>query len=219
MTEKLRRFSLTAYQAPLCETIVDCPEPQGTEVLVRIERCGVCHSDLHMQDGFFALGDGKTLDVREGRNASVHARSRDRRRCRARGPRRHRHARRESRGLSVDRLRPMRRLQGRRGEPLQHQPPSRHLGRRRLCHARAGAAPALPDRLRTAAAGLRRRADVLRADRLFGAQAIAGPCGARAGASGRSRRCRHDGAEHRQGVVSARPAGRRHRRRQARGRA
>ncbi|MEA3025184.1 MAG: alcohol dehydrogenase, propanol-preferring [Alphaproteobacteria bacterium] len=64
---KLRRFSLTAYQAPLCETIAECPEPMGSEVLVRVERCGVCHSDLHMQDGYFALGDGKTLDVREGR--------------------------------------------------------------------------------------------------------------------------------------------------------
>jgi alcohol dehydrogenase len=64
---KLRRFSLTAYQAPLCETIVDCPEPKGSEVLVRVERCGVCHSDLHMQDGYFSLGDGKTLDVRAGR--------------------------------------------------------------------------------------------------------------------------------------------------------
>ena len=64
---KLRRFSLIAYQAPLCETIGDCPEPQGSEVLIRIERCGVCHSDLHMQDGYFALGDGKSLDVREGR--------------------------------------------------------------------------------------------------------------------------------------------------------
>jgi len=53
---KLRRFSLTAYQAPLCETIVDCPDPAGSEVLIRIERCGVCHSDLHMQDGYFALG-------------------------------------------------------------------------------------------------------------------------------------------------------------------
>ena len=65
--DKLRRLSLTAYQAPLCETIVDCPEPKGSEVLVRIERCGVCHSDLHMQDGYFALGDGKSLDVRDGR--------------------------------------------------------------------------------------------------------------------------------------------------------
>jgi alcohol dehydrogenase len=64
---KLRRLSLTAYEAPLCETIVDCPAPQGSEVLVRIERCGVCHSDLHMQDGYFLLGDGKRLDVRAGR--------------------------------------------------------------------------------------------------------------------------------------------------------
>jgi alcohol dehydrogenase len=64
---QFRRFSLTAYQAPLCETVVDLPVPQGTEVLVRIERCGVCHSDLHMQDGYFTLGDGKTLDVRAGR--------------------------------------------------------------------------------------------------------------------------------------------------------
>src|SRR3954453_11312332 len=64
---KLRRFSLTAYQAPLCETIVDCPEPKGSEVLVRIERCGVCHSDLHIQDGYFPLADGKTLDIAAGR--------------------------------------------------------------------------------------------------------------------------------------------------------
>jgi alcohol dehydrogenase len=64
---QLRRLSLTAYEAPLCETIVDCPAPQGSEVLVRIERCGVCHSDLHMQDGYFLLGDGKRLDVRTGR--------------------------------------------------------------------------------------------------------------------------------------------------------
>ena len=64
---KLRRFSLIAYETPLCETVVDCPEPKDSEVLVRIERCGVCHSDLHMQDGYFALADGKTLDVRSGR--------------------------------------------------------------------------------------------------------------------------------------------------------
>jgi alcohol dehydrogenase len=64
---QLRRQSLTAYGAPLCETVVEAPQPQGAEVLVRVERCGVCHSDLHMQDGFFFLGDGKRLDVRSGR--------------------------------------------------------------------------------------------------------------------------------------------------------
>src|SRR5262245_41750567 len=64
---QFRRFSLTAYETPLCETIADVPTPRGTEVLVRIERCGVWHSDLHMQDGSFTLADGKKLDVRAGR--------------------------------------------------------------------------------------------------------------------------------------------------------
>jgi alcohol dehydrogenase len=64
---KLRRQSLIAYAAPLCEMVVDCPEPKGSEVLVRIERCGVCHSDLHMQDGYFKLAGDKKLDVTAGR--------------------------------------------------------------------------------------------------------------------------------------------------------
>src|SRR5208283_5500482 len=64
---QMHRQSLTAYGAPLCETVADTPQPQGSEVLVRIARCGVCHSDLHMQDGYFLLGDGKQLDVRAGR--------------------------------------------------------------------------------------------------------------------------------------------------------
>jgi len=64
---KMRRQSLVAYGQPLCETVVDCPNPRGSEVLVRIERCGVCHSDLHMQDGYFSLGGDKKLDVTSGR--------------------------------------------------------------------------------------------------------------------------------------------------------
>jgi propanol-preferring alcohol dehydrogenase len=64
---QMHRQSLTAYGEPLCETVADVPRPQGSEVLVRIERCGVCHSDLHMQDGYFVLGGEKKLDVRAGR--------------------------------------------------------------------------------------------------------------------------------------------------------
>ena len=64
---QMHRQSLIAYGAPLCETVVDTPRPKGSEVLVRIERCGVCHSDLHMQDGYFKLGGDKKLDVRAGR--------------------------------------------------------------------------------------------------------------------------------------------------------
>jgi NADPH:quinone reductase-like Zn-dependent oxidoreductase len=65
---KLHRQSLIAYGQPLCETVVDCPVPRGSEVLVRVERCGVCHSDLHLQDGYFLLGGDKKLDVSAGRN-------------------------------------------------------------------------------------------------------------------------------------------------------
>ena len=60
---RMIRQSLTAYAMPLCETIVEAPVPRGTEVLIRISRCGVCHSDVHLQDGYFGLGGDKKLDV------------------------------------------------------------------------------------------------------------------------------------------------------------
>jgi alcohol dehydrogenase, propanol-preferring len=62
----MRRQSLVKFDAPLCETIVDTPTPAGREVLVRIERCGLCHSDLHIQDGYADLGGGKKLDTTRG---------------------------------------------------------------------------------------------------------------------------------------------------------
>jgi alcohol dehydrogenase len=64
---RMIRQSMTAYAAPLCETIAETPEPHGSEVLVRIGRCGVCHSDVHLQDGYFSLGGDKKLDVSAGR--------------------------------------------------------------------------------------------------------------------------------------------------------
>jgi alcohol dehydrogenase, propanol-preferring len=64
---KMRRQSLVAYGQPLCETVIDCPSPHGTEVLVRVERCGVCHSDLHLQDGYFELGGERRLDITKDR--------------------------------------------------------------------------------------------------------------------------------------------------------
>jgi D-arabinose 1-dehydrogenase-like Zn-dependent alcohol dehydrogenase len=63
---QMRRQSLVKFDAPLCETIVETPKPQGNEVLVRVERCGLCHSDLHIQDGYADLGGGKRLDTTRG---------------------------------------------------------------------------------------------------------------------------------------------------------
>jgi alcohol dehydrogenase len=62
----MRRQSLVKFDAPLCETIIDAPKPQGSEVLLQIERCGLCHSDLHIQDGYADLGGGKKLDTTRG---------------------------------------------------------------------------------------------------------------------------------------------------------
>lgn len=62
----MRRQSIVKFDAPLCETIAETPKPQGREVLVRIERCGLCHSDLHIQDGYADLGNGKKLDTTRG---------------------------------------------------------------------------------------------------------------------------------------------------------
>src|SRR5215470_15769080 len=62
----MRRQSLVKFDAPLCETIVETPKPVAKEVLVRIERCGLCHSDLHIQDGYADLGGGKRLDTTRG---------------------------------------------------------------------------------------------------------------------------------------------------------
>ena len=62
----MKRQSLVKFDAPLCETIVDTPKPVAKEVLVSIERCGLCHSDLHIQDGYADLGGGKKLDTTRG---------------------------------------------------------------------------------------------------------------------------------------------------------
>ena len=64
---KMHRQSLVAYGQPLCETVIDCPSPRGSEVLLRVERCGVCHSDLHLQDGYFELGGERRLDITKDR--------------------------------------------------------------------------------------------------------------------------------------------------------
>src|SRR5258707_152898 len=52
----MRRQSLVKFDPPLCETIVETPKPLARQVLVRIDRCVLCHSDLHIQDGYDDLG-------------------------------------------------------------------------------------------------------------------------------------------------------------------
>jgi D-arabinose 1-dehydrogenase-like Zn-dependent alcohol dehydrogenase len=39
------------------------PVPTGTEVVLKVDACGVCHSDLHIQDGYFDLGGGEAIRI------------------------------------------------------------------------------------------------------------------------------------------------------------
>lgn len=59
----MKSQAVVAHGAPLKEIVKDAPQPQGTEVLVKVRHCGVCHSDVHLHDGHFDLGGGKTLDI------------------------------------------------------------------------------------------------------------------------------------------------------------
>ena len=61
-------YQVTAYGRPLERRETASPEPRGEEVLLRVSACGVCHSDVHLWEGAFDLGDGKRLDLTRGRD-------------------------------------------------------------------------------------------------------------------------------------------------------
>src|SRR6202453_783810 len=60
---EMRSYKLTQFGAPLTEVIESPPAPTGAQVLLRVSACGVCHSDLHIADGYFDLGQGQKLDL------------------------------------------------------------------------------------------------------------------------------------------------------------
>ena len=41
------------------------PVPSGTEVLLEVRAAGVCHSDIHIWEGGYDLGNGKTLSLKD----------------------------------------------------------------------------------------------------------------------------------------------------------
>jgi D-arabinose 1-dehydrogenase-like Zn-dependent alcohol dehydrogenase len=70
MTEKTttqwRSYRITKFGEPLelqCEAL---PAISGTEVLLKVSACGVCHSDLHIADGYFDLGGGRKTQIGRG---------------------------------------------------------------------------------------------------------------------------------------------------------
>ncbi len=52
----MRAWAVVEAEKPLQEIEQPTPEPTGTQVLVEVTHCGVCHSDVHFWEGFLDLG-------------------------------------------------------------------------------------------------------------------------------------------------------------------
>jgi alcohol dehydrogenase, propanol-preferring len=61
----MRSLQLTAFGEPLAWSEQPTPTPRGEEVLLETVACGVCHSDLHLWEGYYDLGGGKRSYVRD----------------------------------------------------------------------------------------------------------------------------------------------------------
>ena len=59
----MQSYQIVDWGQPLQRRERATPTPQGTQVLVRVGACGVCHSDLHIQEGHFDLGGGNKLEL------------------------------------------------------------------------------------------------------------------------------------------------------------
>ena len=59
----MRAMQIIEWGKPLEARDYPDPDPQGEEVLLRVEVAGVCHSDVHIHDGYFDLGGGNRLPL------------------------------------------------------------------------------------------------------------------------------------------------------------
>ena len=55
----MKSYQVIEFGKPLELREYENPIPKGEEVLIKISACGVCHSDLHLADGYYDLGNGK----------------------------------------------------------------------------------------------------------------------------------------------------------------
>jgi len=59
----MKSARITGPNEPLAVSNFDTPSPQGNQVLVKVKSVGVCHSDLHLWEGGYDLGDGQFMKV------------------------------------------------------------------------------------------------------------------------------------------------------------
>jgi D-arabinose 1-dehydrogenase-like Zn-dependent alcohol dehydrogenase len=60
---RMHSYRLESFGTPLVERHGETPTPRGHEVVMRVGSCGVCHSDVHLADGYFDLGNGNKIGL------------------------------------------------------------------------------------------------------------------------------------------------------------
>ena len=55
----MKSFQVTEFNQPMKEVNAPTPQPEGTQVLIKVKAAGVCHSDLHIWEGGYELGHGR----------------------------------------------------------------------------------------------------------------------------------------------------------------
>lgn len=60
----MQSYRLTEFGKPLGKHESTNPTPEGRQVLLEVKACGLCHSDLHLHDGYFDLGDAGKIDAK-----------------------------------------------------------------------------------------------------------------------------------------------------------
>ncbi|WP_158744711.1 alcohol dehydrogenase [Acidisphaera sp. L21] len=59
----MRAWAVVENGADLQEMELPTPEPTGKQVLLEVTHCGVCHSDLHIWEGYYDIGAGKRMSL------------------------------------------------------------------------------------------------------------------------------------------------------------
>ncbi len=61
----MRTWAVVENGADLQEMEMPTPEPTGKQVLLEVTHCGVCHSDLHIWEGYYDIGGGKRMSLKD----------------------------------------------------------------------------------------------------------------------------------------------------------
>ena len=50
----MKAYQVVENGKPLEKREIEKPKPTGKEILIKTVACGVCHSDVHIHEGFFS---------------------------------------------------------------------------------------------------------------------------------------------------------------------